>query len=133
VGGRVRLAAGAARQGLLRAPGKRLRADPWGRLKHRVRRAYGLPFNDPRVAEWTEADWLREAAWLEIELEPPKDPDELEAEEEFDEEIEAAGEGRWEELGLDPPPAEGGTPGFVPASIDEFMDGEVEVDDEHAG
>lgn len=57
---------------------------------------------------------------LEIELEEPKDEDDLAAEDAFDEEIELAAAGRWEELGLDPP---GHKADFLPETVEEFLKG----------
>ena len=52
---------------------------------------------------------------MEIESEPPADENALMSNEEFDHEVQLAGEGRWDELGLDTLPA-----GWKPATIDEL-------------
>lgn len=102
-------------------------------MRHQVRRAYNLPFNDPRLAEWSPSDWLREAAWLSIEWEDPQTPEDVEREEAFDEEIDLASAGDWEALGLDPPAlatsdaspgSSDGSLATVPVSVEEFMRGE---------
>jgi hypothetical protein len=113
VAGLLALAQGTA--GRSQRAGEILRGDEWERLKRVVQRRYGLPFNDPRLEQWTEADYLREFAFLMLEEEDPVDPDrQLVSDEEFDEEIAAASRGEWEALGLD-------GPGFTPVSVEEFM------------
>jgi hypothetical protein len=52
---------------------------------------------------------------MEIESEPPADENALMSNEEFDHEVQLAGEGRWDELGLDTLPDN-----WQPASIDEL-------------
>jgi hypothetical protein len=52
---------------------------------------------------------------MEIESEPPADENALMSNEEFDREVKLAGEGRWDELGLDTLPEN-----WKPASIDEL-------------
>jgi hypothetical protein len=94
--------------------GKRLRGDDWQRVRRIVARGYGLPFNDPRLAEWTDADYLREFAFLELEATGALlDPAAAEAAEEFEKEEALAEVGDWEALGLDPPE-------MVPATVDEL-------------
>lgn len=88
-----------------------LRGDRWEQLKRVVQRSLGLPFNDPRLQEWTEADYLREFAFLELETEDPSsDP----ADEQFDQDLALAAEGRWDELGLDSGP-------LTPVSVETFL------------
>lgn len=84
-----------------------------------MQRSLGLPFNDPRLQEWTEADYLREFAFLELETEEPdSDP----ADTQFDDELALAAEGRWDELGLDATPSDDAPAGgFAPTSIENFL------------
>jgi hypothetical protein len=97
--------------------GEILRGDDWGRVRRIVARGYGLPFNDPRLEAWTDADYLREFAYLQLESTGALlDPEKAEAEEQFEEELGAAAAGDWEALGID-------APDMVSASIEELRDG----------
>ena len=114
--------------------GKRLRDDPWERLKRVVHRAYSVLPGDPRVADWTEADYLREFAFLQAETdgfdEPEPEPTDL-TEGSFDEQLQLAAAGDWGALGLDPPlPPTQASPDasaqtaaglYEPQSIEDFL------------
>lgn len=64
----------------------------------------------------TDADVLRELAWIELDLEPPDSGEEpLMSDEQFEQEVALAAEGRWEDLGLDELPAD-----WAPASIEDL-------------
>ena len=107
--------------------GEILRGDDWQRIRRIVARGYGLPFNDPRLEEWTDADYLREFAFIELEQSGAlADPESAEADEQFDEEERLAAEGDWEALGLDPPE-------LVPATIDELRRSEEVTDGDTRG
>lgn len=84
-----------------------------------MRRAWGLPPNDPRLQDLTDADYLRELALLEAEADDLLDPDANDpqaraAREEFEREIELAASGDFEALGLD-------APGFEPQTVQSFL------------
>jgi hypothetical protein len=56
---------------------------------------------------------LREEAWIEVDLEPAEEG--LMGDDEFERQAQMAAEGRWEELGLDPLPAD-----WTPATIEDL-------------
>lgn len=64
-----------------------------------------------------DVDVMRELAAIEADLEGPEDETKLMSDEQFDEEVAMAAEGRWSELDLDELPAD-----FRPATVQELID-----------